>query len=199
MSQRIPVTPFHAERFPVKVRRGRTDEKAQETRQPIVRLKKACSVLALVPLLASCASAPLTLAPVGAGPSARRSSERGLGDLQVYSEPEEYYREELSYFPHTDYHVFTADGRHLRRVSNHNTDEDETPAVISLPPGQYLVQAWAEFFGLVRVPVVIKANHLTKVILQPGWNPGTKAARSELVRMPHGYFVGWRAETPRTK
>ena len=88
-----------------------------------------------------------------------------MGDLQVYTEPEEYYQEELSYFPHTDYQLYTSDGKHLRRVWNHNTHEDETPAIVSLPPGRYVVQAWAEFYGLVSVPVVIKPNELTKVIL----------------------------------
>ena len=198
MNWTIPIRPFQTVRFPVEVRFGRTAEKGTNKNQPTRRFKTACCVMAVVPLLVSCASAPLPLAAVGPGPFARPASERGMGDLQVYSEPEEYYQEELSYFPHTDYQLYTSDGKHLRRVWNHNTHEDETPAVVSLPPGRYVVQAWAEFYGLVSVPVEIKPNELTKVILQPGWNPGTNVI-SELVQMPQGYFVGWRAESGAAK
>ncbi len=195
MSRTIPIKPFRTQRFSIQVRLKDSCEKVQEKRRLPVRLKTACCAVALIPLLASCASTPLTLAPVGPGPHPRPGSDRGMGDLQVYSEPEEYYQEELSYFPHTDYQLLTAEGKHFRRVWNHNTHEDETPAVVSLPPGQYVVQARAELYGLVSVPVVIKANQLTKVILQPGWSPGTNVVRSELVQMPRGYCVGWRAQT----
>jgi hypothetical protein len=191
--RRISIGSFQVERFCVPVR---LDPRAQRPKKPRnhMRLRRVACAVALVPLLASCASAPLTLAPVGPGPYARTITERGIGELQVYSEPEEYYEEELSYFPHTDYQLFTVDGKHLRRVWNHNTHEDETPPVVSRAAGEYVVQAWAEFHGLVRVPVVIKPNELTKVILQPGWNPGKNATPSKLVQIPQDYFVGWRAD-----
>ncbi len=194
MSQIIVIKPFRDRRFPVEVRFRQRGEKAQEKRRLHLRRKAVVCAVALIPLLASCASTPLTLAPVGPGPQARPGTERGMGDLQVYSEPEEYSEQELSYFPHTDYQLFTADGRHLRRVWNHSSHEDETPAVVSLLPGQYVVQAQAEFYGRVSVPVVIEPNRLTRVILQPGWNPGANVVRSELVQIPQGYCVGWRAE-----
>jgi hypothetical protein len=189
MSQSIPIKPFRMERFAVEVRLRR----GQGKHQPITKLETACCVMAIVPLLVSCAPAPMTLAPVGPGAFAPPAFARGMGALQVYTEPEEYYEDDMSYFPHTDYQLLTPDGKHLRRVWNHNTHEDETPAVVSLPPGRCVVRARAEFYGLVSVPVVVEPNKLTKVILQPGWSPGPNVSYSDLVQIPEGYFVGWRA------
>lgn len=193
MKQKISIDVFKVERFPVQVRAARAGPIPKDKIQKHLGLGSVY-IIAIVPLLVSCASAPVTLAPVGPGPYALVASQRGMGKLQVYSQPEEYYDEDLPYFPHTDYQLFTVDGTHLRRVWNHTTHEDETPVVVSLRPGKYLVQAWAEFQGVVRVPVVIKANKLTKVILQPGWNPGNHVTRTNLVQIPKGYFVGWRAD-----
>lgn len=150
----------------------------------------------IVPLWVSCVSQPIALAPVGPGPTAKRVSSPRDGALEVYTETEEYYEDEMSYFPHTDYQIYTADGKHLQRVWNHHDHEDESPAVVTLPPGNYLVKAQAEFYGVVTVPVVIKPCETTRVVLQPGWSPGNNIAKSDLVQMPNGYFVGWRAELP---
>jgi hypothetical protein len=151
-------------------------------------------LLVVIPLLASCASQPIALAPVGPGPFAHRASSNSNGDLQVYTETEEYYLDEMSYFPHTDYQIYTTDGKHLKRVWNHQTHEDEYPATVTLPPGEYVVKAYAEFYGPVIVPVVIKPAETTRVILQPGWKPARTVTRSDLVQIPNGYFVGWRAD-----
>ena len=158
--------------------------------------------LALLPLLASCAFQPITLGPVGPGPgpSYLSSPSLGKGQLQVYTETEETEMDkDVPYFPHADYELYTIAGKHLQRVWNHQDREDETPTVVTLPAGQYLVQADAALYGPVSVPVVIQPNQLTRVILQPGWKPGKEVARSELVNMPNGYPVGWRAELPTTK
>ncbi len=149
----------------------------------------------VIPLLASCALQPIALAPVGPGPAAYAASSNGKGDLEVYTETQEYYEDEMSWFPHTDYQIYTSEGKRLKRVWNHRNHEDENPAVVALPPGQYVVKAWAERYGLVRVPVVIKAGETTRVILQPGWKPGS-ALKSNVVQIPNGYCVGWRADLP---
>jgi hypothetical protein len=111
----------------------------------------------------------------------------------VFTETEEYYLDEMSYFVHKDYELYTQDGRRFKHVWNHDTHEDEQPTVVTLPPGNYVVQAQAEFYGPVSVPVVIRPGQTTKVILQPGWQPGKGVARTELVQIPNGYYVGWRA------
>ncbi len=150
-------------------------------------------------LLTSCASPPIILAPVGPGSGAPAASIRGKGDLQVFTETEEYLEDDLLYHPHTDYQLCTAAGERLKRIWNHQNHEDENPATVSLTPGEYLVKARAEFYGSVTVPVVIKPNRTTIVILQPGWKPHTGAATSELVQLPNGYSVGWRAEIGKEK
>ena len=116
-----------------------------------------------------------------------------MGDLVVYSESEEYYEDQMSYFPHSDYSIYTQTGKLLKRVWNHQSHEDESPAEVSLPPGRYEVRAWADFYGLVSVPVLIEPNRTTRPILQPGWKPAENVARADLVQAPNGYFVGWRA------
>ncbi len=160
---------------------------------------KAICFSGLVLLLTSCASQPIALAPVGPGPLTHRASSVRKGDLQVYTQVEEYYEDQMPYFPHTDYQLYTPDGKRLKRIWNHQSHQDESPAIVSLPPGEYLIKAWAQFYGFVTVPVVIKPNRTTRVILQPGWKPQTTVASSSLVQMPNGYFVGWRADLPETK
>ncbi len=157
-------------------------------------MKARFFLLGLVLLLASCASQPIALAPVGPGPYVNGASLNRKGDLQVYTEREEYYEDDISYFPCTDYQIYTIDGKHLKRVWNHQNHEDEYPATVTLPPGEYVVKARAESYGLVTVPVVVKPDKTTRVILQPGWKPGETVAKSDLVQMPNGYFVGWRAD-----
>ena len=150
---------------------------------------------AAAPLMISCALQPVVLSPVGPNPHRIGSTSGGKGDLVVYSETEEYYEDQMPFFPHSDYMIYAKDGKLLKRVWNHQNHEDEWPAIVTLPPGEYVVKAWAEFHGLTSVPVIIKPNKTTKVILQPGWNPGNTISSSNLVQMPNGYFVGWRAQT----
>ena len=156
--------------------------------------KRFYTLAAITPLLTSCASRPIELSTVGPGPTAYLASSPGKGDLKVFTQTEEYYEDEMSYFPHTDYQIYTLDGKRLKLVWNHQTHEDPDPAVVSLPPGEYKVKAWAECYGAVTVPVLIRTNQTTRVILQPGWKPEQTVRSSDLVQMPNGYFVGWRAE-----
>ena len=79
-------------------------------------------------------------------------------------------------------------------MRNHNSQQDEDPTLVTLPIGQYLIEADAEFCGRVLVPVVIKPNQTTRVVLEPGWKPNHSASPSDLVQTPNGYFVGWRAD-----
>lgn len=154
-------------------------------------------LLGLLPLLASCASQPIALAPVGPAPRAARPAASRTGRLQVFTETEEHDDDDRYYFPHRDYEIYAADGQRLRRVWNALDHEDENPALVTLPVGQYVVKASAEFYGLVSVPVEIRPGRTTTVVLQPGWKPRKGFAASDLVQLPNGSFVGWRAQ--RTK
>lgn len=165
-----------------------------------MKAKTTCLLLGVLPLLASCASQSISLAPVGPAPQAAGPSVGRSGRLRVFTETEEYDDDDLYYFPHSDYQICTADGKRVRRVWNALDREDENPALVTLPAGHYVIQAAAEFYGLVSVPVEIKPGRTTTVVLQPGWKPNGAFTASDLVRLPHGYFVGWRAnpaERPR--
>ena len=71
------------------------------------------------------------------------------------------------------------------------------PPLVTLPAGHYLLRADAEFCGRVLVPVVIKPDQTTRVVLEPGWKPNRRVSPADLVQTPNGYFVGWRADLSR--
>ena len=154
-------------------------------------------LLAGLPWLASCASRPMSLAPVGPAP-ALSAAPGPVGHLQVFTETEEYDDDDLYFFRHSDYEIYTPEGKRLKRVWNWLDFEDESPTVVKLPVGKYVIKAAAEYYGLVSVPVLIKPNQTTTVILQPGWKPEGHFAPSAFVRFPNGYFVGWRADLAQT-
>jgi len=155
------------------------------------------TVIGILPLLVSCTSERMTLSPVGPRPVAWEKvlPPAGKGQLEVFTETDEYeWGQDVPFFPHRDYQICTPEGKRVERVWNHQTHEDETPATVTLPAGRYLVKADAEFYGPVTVPVVIRPDQTTRVVLQPGWKPAGEFAASDLVGFPSGYFVGWRAD-----
>jgi hypothetical protein len=158
-----------------------------------------CLALPITLLLVSCASQPIAIAPVGPKPGAWTDFglANGAGYLQVFTETDEYeWNHDVPFCPHRDYQIYATDGKRLRRVWNSQNHEDETPTVVDLPAGNYLVKADAEFYGPVTVPVVIRPGALTKVILQPGWHSGKSVGSADLVQMPNGYYIGWKADLP---
>ncbi len=168
----------------------------------IMKTKAVYWALALVPSLTACVSQPVALAPVGPRPLPWQHllPSKGEGRLQVYTATEEYeWERDVPFFPHRDYQIYSTEGKYLRRVWNSQTHEDETPAIVDLPAGKYLVRADAEFCGRVEIPVVIRPGELTRVVLQPGWKPSDGFAQADyLVQSPAGYFIGWRAGTGQT-
>jgi len=161
-------------------------------------------------LLGCATPRPWTLsAPVGPAPNESARSP-GASSLQVYSARErapadvhkeeflwnnDFGRNEFLYEPaHTDYVVLSADGRVLYRVRNADGPNDAEPAVLTLPPGNYQVQAQARDLGLVNVPVVIEAGQQTTVNLQRFRQSAEGSAPNrDLVRLPDGRVVGWPA------
>ncbi len=153
-------------------------------------------------LLVACASQQVVTTAVGPRPLGWSGAAlpSGNGQLQVFTETDEYeFDHDVPFFPHRDYRIYTADGKYLRRVWNAQSHQDETPAMVNLPAGKYLVKADAEFYGPITLTVAIRPNELTRVVLQPGWTPPNTVARSDLVQMPKGYYIGWRADLPEKK
>lgn len=90
-----------------------------------------------------------------------------VGTLEVFSATEQVPDGEDTYrYPHTDYEIYNANGKHLKWVRNGALQLDENPTDVTLPKGRYIVQAQSETGGLVRVPVVIGTGRTTVVNLE---------------------------------
>ena len=155
--------------------------------------------LAVLSSLAGCTFSPQVLDRVGPPPP-HASGLIGDGRLRVYTATERRPDGENSYvYPHTDFQIYTSDGRFSRRVENHVGFNDRAPAFVTLPAGNYDLHAKSAF-GPVIVPVRIEPGRLTEVDLD-AW--GVKASHdtkdTSAVWLPKGdgfahYKVGWRAD-----
>ncbi len=166
--------------------------------------------------LVGCASAPkvAVLEPVGPAPMGH-SDATTMGSVQIYSAREgvpvdlnvqeflwnnDFGRNDFLYEPaHTDYTIFTRDGKLFKRVSNARGRNDWKPTLVTLAAGSYKIEAAAEENNGVSlaadVPVVIKPGQTTVVHLDRDWKPTTKVADEHaFVQADDGRFVGWRAQ-----
>ena len=161
-------------------------------------------LLGLVPLLASCTSPPIALAPVGPAPFAGGFSSNGTGGLQVFSCLEEENDDQNqgssgaspSWYQRTDYNIYDATGKLVKHVDNTTGHYATSPRLVSLPPGKYTVRALDKDWQSVSVPVVIKPGLTTEVHLGKTWEPPAGAEKNEIVSGPDGHPVGWRADLP---
>lgn len=156
----------------------------------------AANCLGLALLLSGCASAP-PLALDRVGPSRELASVRSNeGNLTVYSAWSPLMNMVDPDTPlHSDYVILSSDGTIVRKVKNWQSKVLRDPASISLPPGLYTVEAAAADHGKVQVPVLIEGHRTTIIHLDGEPDGGFKGvAQSELVSLPDGYVVGWRAK-----
>jgi len=102
----------------------------------------------------------------------------------------------VHYYPHTNYAVYSEDGKLVRKVTNAIGVHDEDPALVEMPGGKYVVLAESERYGMVKVKVVIEPGKLTTVNLEYNKQPpsGLSKGNNDLVRLPDGSIVGERAE-----
>ena len=149
-------------------------------------------LIALVSL-AACATPPVVVQNV-AGPQPAPDSHSS-GHLVVYSATYAPVVEESEYPVHTDYTVATPDDKPLKRVGNATGPFESYPAKVPLPSGEYHVRAQYEGGGVVVVPVVIEPEKTTVVDLDSEAIP-QHADASNMVRLPDGHVVGWRATSP---
>jgi hypothetical protein len=163
-----------------------------------MKLLLAASVVAGSALLSGCASPGLRLVldPVGPPPVASVGTG-STGMLMVHSAFEQgaefngpYYRRR-----YTDYKILSADGKLLQAVHNDSGTLMETPRRAQLPVGKYRVIARANGYGEVIVPVVVRANQVTRVHLEgsAAWANSQELAKANPVRLPGGEIAGWRA------
>jgi hypothetical protein len=154
---------------------------------------------ALVSLMLGCSSTPVVLMSMGPNPTGPKNMASG-GGLQVFSflEPQSDDQNQGSrdpiWYQHTDYIVYSQNGKLLKHVENTVGHYAETPRVVTLPAGRYFVKAHAVDNLLVRVPVTIKQGQITRLHLDEHWNPPIGIVKSELVSLPDGQPIGWRTE-----
>jgi hypothetical protein len=95
---------------------------------------------------------------------------------------------------HTDYTIYAPDGKVFKKVQNAQNPNDPQPAIVSLPPGRYQVEAVAQDYGTVEIPVVIEPGKLTVVNLQRTPNPVVESVnRNDAVLLGGDRIVGWRS------
>jgi hypothetical protein len=87
--------------------------------------------------------------------------ESRQGYLKVNSATDRIEDGGLEYYAHSSYTVYTVDGKVFKRVENHLSATDETPEMVSLPIGSYIVEARSEREGYIRRPVTIKEARRT--------------------------------------
>lgn len=144
----------------------------------------------------SCASAPPTSVheTVGPNPAAVLNQEHN-GFLTVYSATAwTTDGDGGTLLNHTDYDIDAPDGRLVERVPN----AAEEPTRATLLSGIYTVIAQSETSGTVSVPVVIEPGKITILHLEKekDWQESSVIRSSDLVRLPNGQPIGFRAQHP---
>ena len=90
------------------------------------------------------------------------------GYLKVYSATDEFKDGGLAYHSHSSYAIYTTDGKLFKSVENHTSNGDESPELVALPVGSYLVIARSNRQGDVGIRVAIKAGQFTVLELDLG-------------------------------
>jgi hypothetical protein len=167
-------------------------------------MKSVCIFLGpgLVSLLVGCSSTPVALAPIGPNPA---GNERiaSKGELQVFSNLAEQSDNENQgstdpaplWHQHADYNLYDMQGKLVKHVDNTVGHYEQAPRRVVLPAGRYLVKARAKDYLQVEVPVTIERGRTTRVHLDDNWRLPADAPKRELVSLPNGNPVGWRAES----
>ena len=89
------------------------------------------------------------------------------GYLRVFTPTSYNTYSEDSYYPHTPYTIYMEDGKKVKRVENHGSQEDTDPETVELSPGKYVVVP-QEGSKKDVVGVVIADQKLTEVHLPGG-------------------------------
>jgi hypothetical protein len=153
-------------------------------------------VFGMIPGLVSCAtSRPLALGTVGPGAS-KRVEPIPTGFLKVYSAAEDHKDGDVHYYPHSGYQIYSMDGKPVKKVTNAISIHDEDPTLVEIPAGNHTILARAEHYGMVKVGIVIEPGQLTIVQLEHNnaLRYDFSKTNANLVRLPNGSVVGWRAE-----
>jgi hypothetical protein len=97
------------------------------------------------------------------------------GFLIVYSATDQSNDGGVPYYAHS-YAIYTTDGKLFKMVQNHVSSNDESPEIVTLPIGSYVVEARSEKDGYVRVPATTKEGRRTILDLDL-WERKTRFAQ----------------------
>jgi hypothetical protein len=130
--------------------------------------------------------------------SARRSADVDVNEA-TWRQNNDFGKNEFLYEPaHTAYTIYTRNGEVFQHVRNARDLTDDSPTVVTLPPGSYKVEAEAvDCDGnpvRVLIPVLIKPGQNTLAQLEGDWNPVGQPGGTEIARLPCGRPIGWRAD-----
>jgi hypothetical protein len=150
----------------------------------------------LLSLLVGCSTTPVAVSPVGPNPNGQQNPAQKNGRLQVFSAFVSHAEgDNPTWHRHADYDLYTADGMHLMRVDNAVGHYERAPRLVVLPPGKYMVEAAAQNYLRMEVPVVIESGRVTRVHLDGAWRQVVGMPNAEVVCGPDGRPVGWRVVT----
>ena len=142
-----------------------------------------------------CATRSVVLSPVGPAHSVAARTGVPEGVLMVYSAQDVEMPQYWSYPHHSGYSLHAAEGKKLKYINNREESRGQEPEKVNLPPGRYHVAASARTFGKVSVPVVLEADKTTFVHLDgSGLGGASPNSTAEVVSLPDGLSVGWRAK-----
>jgi hypothetical protein len=160
-------------------------------------MKKSILIMmgaAVAILVTGCSTTPMAFAPVGPNPAGFQAIT-ARGQLEVFSALSERTEgNNPNWYQHSDYYLYDSHGRRLEHVDNNTGHYDQSPRLLNLPPGRYIVEARAKDMLRAEVPVVIKPGEITRVHLDGNWQPPSDTPMPKLVNAPAGYPVGWRVD-----
>ncbi len=167
----------------------------------VSRLVKRSHLVPLVAfVLCSCATSGPYLIPEAVGPPLGVRSYGKEGMLQVFSSTTQVNDGGIFYLPHTSYRIYSTNGSFIKFVRNHTASTDQRPEMVKLPAGDCSVTATCDGMGVVKVPVTISGSQVTAVYLDNSpMKEAQGADEKQLVHLPNGKIVGWKAQAPEGK
>jgi len=150
--------------------------------------------IAIVAAFAGCATHSPVVVNEPIGPDLappRINLSDGQGQLVVYSALEVVNPVSSDFPTHAGYDIDDVNGKFIRRVDNRSGSFYQTPASVSLPPGEYKIKAPASNRGLVTVPVIIKQDETTTLDLDgEHFRQHKPTGAGQWVRLPTGEVIG---------
>jgi hypothetical protein len=136
-----------------------------------------------------------TVGPKPVGP-ANPSDNGTLIVYSAFATDADFYNSNPFGRRYTNYKILTADGHLYERVQNNNGTLMQDALPVSLPPGNYQVNAESNGHGKLKVPVAIAAHQTTILHLEGGgfWQQREGLDQTNAVRLPSGEIIGYRMD-----